>query len=126
MPPALRRTGVKIRAATPLWAAGIAAASREWGDSGCRSGGIRQRRDRAGRLKILSPQDFAYQGVASKKDDLIQVPISLHGLDDRRWESPWEVDFNRPASLHATFGNGPHRCPGSSLARTEVRVFLQE
>jgi cytochrome P450 len=38
-----------------------------------------------------------------------------------------EVDFERAnASAHAAFGNGPHRCPGANLARTELKVVLQE
>jgi cytochrome P450 len=37
------------------------------------------------------------------------------------------VDFNRTAPIpHATFGNGPHRCPGAILAKREVMVWLQE
>lgn len=76
-------------------------------------------------LRLIT-QDFEYKGIPFKKGDLIQVPISLHGLDERRWERPLEVDFNRKTTFHATFGNGPHRCPGSNLARTEIRVFLQE
>jgi cytochrome P450 len=36
------------------------------------------------------------------------------------------IDFQRKPVLHAAFGNGPHRCPGSFLARMEIKVFLQE
>lgn len=27
---------------------------------------------------------------------------------------------------YAAFGNGPHRCPGATLARGEMRIFLEE
>lgn len=69
--------------------------------------------------------DFEYKGISFKKDDMVQVPISLSGMDERRYPNAMEVDFSRKP-LHATFGNGPHRCPGSMLARTEIRVFLEE
>jgi cytochrome P450 len=39
---------------------------------------------------------------------------------------PLTVDFNRPTPMHSTFGNGPHRCPGSNLGRTEIKVFMEE
>jgi cytochrome P450 len=49
------------------------------------------------------------------------------GLDDETVADPMTVDFNRPAPIpHAAFGNGPHRCPGSILARREVKVWLEE
>lgn len=69
--------------------------------------------------------DFHYKGVLLKKDDMIQVPISLSGMDERRYPNAMEVDFSRKP-LHLTFGSGPHRCPGSMLARTEIRVFIEE
>ena len=28
--------------------------------------------------------------------------------------------------MHSTFGNGAHRCPGSNLGRTELKVFMEE
>jgi cytochrome P450 len=31
-----------------------------------------------------------------------------------------------PATRDAICGNAPHRCPGSFLARTEIKVYLQE
>jgi hypothetical protein len=51
---AVRGTGEKIRITVSAWAAAMAQASREWVQSGCRSDASRQRRCRAGGLKVLS------------------------------------------------------------------------
>lgn len=71
-------------------------------------------------------QDFVYKGIRMKEGDMIVMPTTLHGLDERKFPNPLEVDFTRPTPIHSTFGNGPHRCPGSNLGRTEIKVFLQE
>jgi len=70
--------------------------------------------------------DFEFHGVQLKAGDIIQVPTALHGLDDRRFDRPAEVDFDRSPVHHATFGNGPHRCIGAPLGRAELAVFLEE
>jgi cytochrome P450 len=70
--------------------------------------------------------DMDYKGVAMKAGDQILMPTTLHGLDDRQFENPMEVNFQRPTPIHSTFGNGAHRCPGSLLARTELKIFLEE
>ena len=71
-------------------------------------------------------RDYVYKGIQFRKGDMIQIPSGLYGLDERKFDHPMEVDFNRPSLVHAAFGAGPHRCPGSYLARTEIRVFLEE
>jgi len=71
-------------------------------------------------------QDMEYKGVQFRKGDQIQLPNCLFGLDDRKFSNPLAVDLTRKPVIHAAFGNGPHRCPGSFLARTEIKVFLQE
>ncbi|MGF6702072.1 cytochrome P450 [Paraburkholderia sp. MM5496-R1] len=74
----------------------------------------------------LITQDMEYKGIQFRKGDQIQLPNSLFGLDERKFSDPLGVDLTRKPVLHAAFGNGPHRCPGSFLARTEIKVFLQE
>lgn len=74
----------------------------------------------------LVTRDHVYNGVPFKEGDQIVLSTMLHGLDERCFADPMEVDFTRKNPLHSGFGNGPHRCPGSFLARTEIRVFLQE
>jgi cytochrome P450 len=71
-------------------------------------------------------KDFDYQGMQLKQGDMILLPTLLHGLDERRFPDPLSVDFARADKLHLAFGAGVHRCIGSMLARTELRVLLQE
>ena len=61
-----------------------------------------------------------------EEDDVVYLVTCLHGLDERLFPNPLEVDFNRPPPFHGAFGNGIHRCPGSNLARNEIRIMLEE
>jgi cytochrome P450 len=70
--------------------------------------------------------DFAYKGVQFREGDIILPPNLMVGLDDRLNADPLMVDFARQKPVHAVFGNGAHACPGATLARRELRVFLQE
>lgn len=75
----------------------------------------------------LVRKDVEFCGVQLKAGDQIQGVSALVGLDDETVPDPMRVDFTRPAPIpHATFGNGPHRCPGSILARAEMRIFMEE
>ena len=74
----------------------------------------------------LVSQEVTLKGAPMKPGDMVVMPTALHGLDDRMFANPMEVDFERPTPIHSTFGNGPHRCPGSNLGRTELKIFLQE
>jgi cytochrome P450 len=68
-----------------------------------------------------------YKDRALRKGDAILIPSALFGLDPDQFADPMTVDFDRPdAARHAAFGSGPHRCPGSNLARLELRLLLEE
>ena len=71
-------------------------------------------------------RDTEFAGVPLKQGEMILMPTVLHGLDERENDRPMEVDFNRQAMHHMAFGNGAHKCPGAHLARTEVRITLEE
>jgi cytochrome P450 len=70
--------------------------------------------------------DFDYKGVSFKKGEQVLLSKTLHGLDERRYPDPLRVDLRRDVRRHAAFGDGVHRCPGSFLARLEMRIFLEE
>ena len=70
--------------------------------------------------------DFDYKGVSIRAGDSIQLAGLLHNLDERVYADAMTVDFKRKLPVIGTFGFGAHRCPGSFLARTELRIFLEE
>ena len=73
-------------------------------------------------------RDVEYGGVSFKANDRIYIRPLLHGMDERKFPNPMEADWERPAleRSYTTFGNGAHRCPGATLARSEMRIFLEE
>lgn len=71
--------------------------------------------------------DTQFRGVSLRAGDRILAPNNLYGLDDAMFDDALAVDFDRAdAGRHASFGNGPHRCPGANLARLEIRLLLEE
>jgi len=54
------------------------------------------------------------------------VMLGSANTDERTWDRPDEIDFQREANKHIAFGGGAHRCLGSHLARMELRVALEE
>ncbi len=70
-------------------------------------------------------KDVVLGDVLLKAGDLVVAPTALCNFpqDSADWLA---VDFDRPRIQHATFGTGSHYCMGSSLARAEIRIFLEE
>ncbi len=71
--------------------------------------------------------DVELGGVRMHAGDMVLVPTPLDGLDETKFADPLSVDFAREKpGANSTFGGGVHRCVGSMLARTELRIFLEE
>jgi len=71
-------------------------------------------------------RDMEYNGVQLKQGDIVILPGGLHGMDERSFDNAMNVDFDRARTISSVFGNGAHRCLGSYLARSELRMFLEE
>ncbi|MFA5524986.1 MAG: cytochrome P450 [Tissierellales bacterium] len=84
------------------------------------------RRHHLANVARMVTRDLDFHGVQMKAGDCVLLATSLAGIDDQRYENPMEVDFDRVDNQKIVFGRGPHQCIGSFLARTELRVFLQE
>jgi cytochrome P450 len=70
--------------------------------------------------------DITHEGVTMHKGDMVVLPTCLHGVDERIWDHPLQVDFARPRRTHGTFGTGVHACPGAPLARSEITIAIEE
>jgi cytochrome P450 len=71
-------------------------------------------------------QEMTLDGVTLKAGDYVQLTTCFHGLDERAWPDSLHVNFDRVLPEHMSFGKGVHKCPGANLARSELRVFLEE
>src|SRR5205807_8445452 len=52
------------------------------------------------------------KGARLMPDDMVMVPPILAGMDDRLYDKPMEIDFDRDFAVHYTLGHGPHKCLG--------------
>jgi cytochrome P450 len=84
------------------------------------------RRFQVGNMGRVVVQDLQYKDCPLKAGDLMLVATSCAGMDERRYPDPLLVDFARADKRSLIFGKGPHQCLGQLLARTELRIFLQE
>jgi cytochrome P450 len=70
--------------------------------------------------------DMEFHGVAMRAGDMVMLSTPTAAVDLATYDDPLRVDFTRKSPTKATFGAGPHVCPGSMLARAEIKVMLQE
>ena len=84
------------------------------------------RRYQIANIARVVTHDLYYQGVFMKAGDMVLTPTSMSSVDDRQYSNPLTVDFDREDKRSLVFGKGPHQCIGAFLARTELRVFLDE
>ena len=52
--------------------------------------------------------------------------IGAANRDEQRYDDPDRFDIHRDPQPHISFGFGPHLCLGLHLARTEMRVALEQ
>lgn len=84
------------------------------------------RRFAVGFSSRLVTKDTEIAGVHIKADDMVLLPLMLHGLDEREYADPMRIDFKRPPGPISTFGNGHHLCVGRFLGKMEMQVAIEE
>lgn len=73
----------------------------------------------ATRAMTLHDRDIA-------EGDRMQLCWMAANHDPAEFPSPETVQLDRAPNRHFSFGVGPHRCLGATLARMELRVLLEE
>lgn len=72
-------------------------------------------------------RDVEWHGYTIPADSKVAFLNGSAGRDERQYEDPDRFDIDRKQPLrHLSFGFGTHVCLGSSLARLELRVVLEE
>lgn len=72
-------------------------------------------------------KDVELNGITMKAGDMISIAAPIHNFNKELFPSGAEIDFKqRSSAKHLSFGTGPHSCPGASLARLEVKIYLEE
>lgn len=70
--------------------------------------------------------DTEIGGCPVKQGDRLVLVTTSANRDPRRFDSPEECVLGRQHNRHLTFGAGVHRCLGAPLARSEIRIALEE
>ncbi|HEX3898006.1 MAG TPA: cytochrome P450 [Mycobacteriales bacterium] len=71
-------------------------------------------------------QDVEHNGCPVKTGQMVYLPIIAANRDPEAFENADSFILDRVPNPHIGFGAGPHRCLGSHLARTEMRIALKE
>lgn len=70
-------------------------------------------------------EDTNIGGCPVNKGERVFILWGSANHDEREFENPETIDLERFPNRHFTFGIGAHRCMGSTMARTEMRMMLE-
>lgn len=70
-------------------------------------------------------EDREFHGCPMKKGDWVLLSFPAANRDPAAFEEADTVELDRQLNRHAAFGLGIHRCIGSHLARSELRIAIE-
>ena len=77
-------------------------------------------------MSRVATRDIDVRGVTIPEGYQVLMMYPSANRDETVFENPMRFDLHRDPNPHIAFGFGPHFCLGSSLARLEIRVVLEE
>lgn len=72
----------------------------------------------------LVMRDTEVAGICMREGDQLLMGYGAANFDPRQFENPEQVDLCRSPNRHMSFGTGPHRCLGESIARLVIGEVL--
>ncbi|MSO59655.1 MAG: cytochrome P450 [Ilumatobacteraceae bacterium] len=77
-------------------------------------------------MSRVTTRDIDIRGVTIPEGYQVLMMYPSANRDETVFTDPMTFDIHRNPNPHLAFGFGPHFCLGSSLARLEIRVVLEE
>ncbi|MET9888170.1 cytochrome P450 [Streptomyces sp. NPDC006430] len=75
-------------------------------------------------LPRIATRDIEIGGVTVKAGETVYSSYLAANRDPEVFPNPDTLDFDRGPIAHMAFGNGPHHCVGSMLARMESEIII--
>lgn len=75
-------------------------------------------------FRRFATEDMEIAGQKISAGDTVMLYVAAASRDPERFPDPDAMDFDRYKNWHIAFGRGPHVCPGSELARMELRLAV--
>ncbi|MER7761456.1 cytochrome P450 [Streptomyces sp. NPDC097619] len=76
-------------------------------------------------LPRIALEDVELAGVTIRRGEAVFASYLAANRDPEVFPEPDRIDFDRGPIAHMSFGNGPHHCVGSMLARMESEIILE-
>ena len=71
-------------------------------------------------------EDVEIRGRTIREGERVALVLPSANRDPAIFEDPEGFDPDRDPNPHLAFGHGPHKCPGATAGRLEVRIVLEE
>jgi len=71
-------------------------------------------------------RDTELRGRTLREGDVVLNVYPSANRDEDVFDDPHAFRVDRDPNMHLAFGTGPHFCLGANLARTEIRILLEE
>jgi cytochrome P450 len=71
-------------------------------------------------------RDLEVRGRAIHEGEMAALVLPSANRDPEVFAEPEEFRLGRSPNPHLAFGHGPHKCAGAAVARSELRIALEE